>query len=138
MPMGLTIQIRGDILAAMRDESAKNPEQECCGVLAGRDGIISVIFSARNAHPESAKAYEIAPEELCRMMREMRARDLQMLGIYHSHPRGENRPSPRDIESVFYSDAAYFIVSPLADAPQSVRAFSIRDGHVAELRIETV
>lgn len=113
------------------------PEQECCGLLAGREGIITRILPARNAL-ESATAFEIAPAELFQLMRQIRGEDLEMLGIYHSHPRGENRPSPRDIESAFYSDSAYFIVSPLADAAQPVRAFSIRDGRFTELQIETV
>ncbi|HVA16442.1 MAG TPA: M67 family metallopeptidase, partial [Candidatus Dormibacteraeota bacterium] len=87
---------------------------------------------------ESATAFEIASAELFQLMRQIRGEDLEMLGIYHSHPRGENRPSPRDIESAFYSEAAYFIVSPLDDAVQPVRAFSIRDGRFTELQIETV
>lgn len=69
-------------------------------------------------------------------MREIRAASLELLGIYHSHPNGKNEPSPRDIERAYYPDAAYFIVSPLPDAPQPVRAFSIRDGRATELEIE--
>lgn len=131
----LIARIRREILAHLREEARKASEEECCGLLAGRDGIITRVLPARNAL-ESATAYEIAPEELFRLLRQMRREDLEMLGIYHSHPRGENRPSPRDIASAFYSEAAYFIVSPLADAAKPVRAFSIRDGSVAELQIE--
>lgn len=68
-------------------------------------------------------------------MREMRAAGLQLLGIYHSHPNGKNEPSPRDIDEAYYSDAAYFIISPLAGSQRPVRAFSIRDGCVTELEI---
>ncbi|HEV2617936.1 MAG TPA: M67 family metallopeptidase [Candidatus Acidoferrales bacterium] len=132
------IRIRREILSAMREEAAKMPAQECCGLLAGRDGVISAIFPAGNAHATPATAYEIAPQELFRMVKEIRAKQLELLGIYHSHPRGENRPSPRDIASAFYSEAAYFIASPLADAVQPVRAFSIREGRVAELKIDFV
>ena len=71
-------------------------------------------------------------------MREIRAAGLQFLGIYHSHPNGKNEPSPRDIELAYYSEEAYFIVSPLPDAPKPVRAFSIRDGRVQELEITIV
>ena len=68
----------------------------------------------------------------------MRARGLEHLGIYHSHPAGRNVPSTRDIERAFYPDLAYFIVSPLTDAAKAVRAFSIRECRVTELTIETV
>ena len=71
-------------------------------------------------------------------MREFRATGLDFLGIYHSHPHGENKPSPRDIELAYYSEETYFIISPQPDAPKPVRAFSIRDGRAAELEIEIV
>ena len=135
--MTAAVRIRREVISRIREEARKMPEQECCGLLAGSGGIITRILPARNAL-ESATAFEIAPAELFQLMRQIRGKDLEMLGIYHSHPRGENRPSPRDIESAFYSDSAYFIVSPLADAAQPVRAFSIRDGRFTELQIETL
>jgi len=107
-------------------------------LLAGRDGIISEIFPARNAHPNPATAYEIAPQELFRAMKEIRAKQLELMGIYHSHPRGENFPSRTDIERAFYPDTPYFILSPLADAPQPVRTFLIRNGQVEKLNIESI
>jgi len=131
------VQIRREIISRIREEARRTPELECCGLLAGREGIITRSLPARNAL-ESATAFEIAPAELFQLMRQIRGEDMEMLGIYHSHPRGENRPSPRDIASAFYSEAVYFIVSPVADAAQPVRAFSIRDGRVTELQIETV
>jgi proteasome lid subunit RPN8/RPN11 len=66
-------------------------------------------------------------------MRGIRAAGMTLMGIYHSHPNGDNVPSPRDIERAYYPDVAYFILSPRAPAP--VRAFSIRQGRVKELKI---
>jgi len=108
---------------------------ECCGLLAGRDGAITRIFSAANAAENPATSYEIAPKEIFEAMRAMRAEGNEMLGIYHSHPNGKNDPSPRDIEQAHYSEAVYFIVSPREDAERAVRAFAIRDGRVDELDI---
>lgn len=133
-----TVRIRKHILSAMREEAGKTPKRECCGLLAGRGGIISEIFRARNAHANPATGYEIAPRELFQLMREMRAQDLQLLGIYHSHPRGENRPSPTDIGQAFYPDTLYVILSPLPGAPQPIRAFLICDGEATEMTIEIV
>ena len=106
-------------------------------MLAGRDGIITAIYPAPNAS-NAANSYEIAPADLFRLIRQMRSLGLELLGIYHSHPAGENRPSSRDIERAYYPDAAYFILSPMPDAPQPIRAFSIRGGRAAELAVETV
>jgi proteasome lid subunit RPN8/RPN11 len=112
--------------------------KECCGLLAGRGNVITHAFAAANVAKDTTKAYEIAPDELFRLMREIRALGLELLGIYHSHPVGENWPSGRDIERAYYPAAAYFILSLRTDARQPVRAFSIRDGHVTELEILAV
>jgi proteasome lid subunit RPN8/RPN11 len=135
--MPSSIQIRREALAQILEEACRSPKIECCGMLAGSEGIITRAFPAINAQA-SASAYEIAPEELFRLIKEIRAAGLQMLGIYHSHPNGENSPSERDIERAYYPDAAYFIVSPLPDAANPVRAFSIRDGQSTELKIQPV
>ena len=108
---------------------------ECCGLLAGRGAAITRILPARNAAQRPESEYEIAPEELFRLMREIRGAGLEMLGIYHSHPSGGNSPSASDIERAFYPEAAYFIVSPREDDRHPVRAFAIRDGAAAELEI---
>ncbi len=110
---------------------------ECCGLLAGRDGVITAIFPATNAL-SSATAYEIPPRELFEFFRALRAEGLAHLGHYHSHPSTENFPSPTDVEMACYPEQAYFIVSPLSDAPNPVRAFSIRDGAVQELEVISI
>ncbi len=135
--MAEVVRVRAEVVEQMLEEARREPGLECCGLLGGSGAVISAIFPATNALA-SATAYEIAPEELFRVFREMRAAGLQHLGIYHSHPRGDNRPSPRDIERAYYPEAAYFILSPRHDAPRPVRAFSIRDGQVSELTIEVV
>lgn len=128
------VRVRVEILKEMLLHARREPEIECCGLLAGRDGVITTIFPAKNAL-SSATAYEIAPRELFDVFRTLRAKGLAHLGHYHSHPSTENVPSPRDVEQACYPDQAYFIVSPRADAPNPVRAFSIRDGDVEELEI---
>jgi proteasome lid subunit RPN8/RPN11 len=128
------VQVRVEILEEMLLRARSEPEIECCGLLAGREGTITAIFPARNALA-SATAYEIAPEELFRLFRAIREQGLTHLGQYHSHLSTANVPSPKDIEQAGYPDQAYFIVSPRADAPTPTRAFSIRDGAVREIEI---
>jgi len=132
--MAGSIRVCVEILNEMLGHARSEPGMECCGLLAGRDGIVTVIFPAKNALA-SETAYEIAPHELFRLFRRMRAESLEYLGIYHSHPSSKNVPSARDIRQAYYSDQAYFIVSPRADEPKPVRAFSIRDGSVREIEI---
>ncbi len=131
-----TIRIRQEALARVKGHASTDLPRECCGLLAGRDGVITRAFGATNVAADPAKSYEIATGELFRLMREIRAAGLALMGIYHSHPNSNNEPSPRDIERAYYPDAAYFILSPLVNA-KPTRAFSIRDGRVDELQIVT-
>jgi len=131
------IRVRAGIVEEMLRQARGEPRIECCGLLAGRDHAITAIFPAKNALA-STTTYEIAPQELFQLFRRMRSEGLDHMGIYHSHPTGENAPSPRDIMEAYYPHEAYFIISPEPDAPRAVRAFSIRDGRVEELEIEIV
>jgi len=134
MAEGEIVAVRAAVLDELLGEARRAPELECCGLLAGRNGVIDTVLPARNVLA-SATAYEIEPAELFALFRRMRAEGLEHLGIYHSHPRGDNAPSPRDVELAFYPDAAYLIVSPLAGADRPVRAFHITQGAARELTI---
>ena len=130
------IRLAHDVAAGILNHARSNPDEECCGMLGGCDRTILQAFPARNVADRPAVAYEIAPKELFRIVREIRATGLKFLGIYHSHPGGDNLPSSRDVERAYYPDAAYFIISPHAGAPKPIRAYSIRDGQWTELKIE--
>jgi len=131
------IRVRAQIVEEMLRLARSEPRVECCGLLAGADSVITKIFPAKNALA-SPTAYEVAPQELFPLFRQMREEGLEHLGIYHSHPATENSPSPSDIEQAGYPYQAYFIISPLPAAPYPVRAFFIRDREIEELEITIV
>ena len=137
MADGERICIRAEILERMLEHARSEPRIECCGLLAGRDGVITEILPATNALA-SPRAYEIAPKELFQLFRTLRAEGLEHLGHYHSHVASENFPSPTDIEQAGYPDQAYFIITLAERAPKPVRAFLIRDGIVQEMEISVV
>ncbi|HXX18957.1 MAG TPA: M67 family metallopeptidase [Candidatus Acidoferrum sp.] len=132
------LRVDHGVIQTILVESRRKSTQECCGLLAGREGVITHAFPAENVAADPTRNYELAPKEIVRLLREFRAQGLEFLGIYHSHPSGDNVPSPRDIERAYYSEAVYFILSPRPDAAKPVRAFSIRDGSVTELEIQLV
>ena len=115
----------------------RHPHRECCGILAGQDNVITRAFPAKNVAADPVRNYVITPKEMMRLMGEFRERQLEFLGIYHSHPHwlDANEPSPKDIALAYYSEAIYFIVTPRPYATTPVRAFSIQGGRVAELEI---
>ena len=69
---------------ALLAEARANPNIECCGLLAGREGIISAVLPAKNAL-QSAMAYEIDPEELFALFRRMRGRDFGLHAALIQH-----------------------------------------------------
>jgi proteasome lid subunit RPN8/RPN11 len=131
------VRIERGIFDRLLAEARANPNIECCGLLAGCDAVISSILPAKNAL-QSPKAYEIAPQELFELFRQIRSRGLEHLGIYHSHPNGENAPSPLDIERAFYPEPAYLIISMRPTASHPIRAFRIVEGQARELSLQIV
>ena len=129
------VRIERGVFDHLLADARANPNTECCGLLAGREAVISAILPATNAL-QSPKAYEIAPQELFELFRRIRSAGLEHLGIYHSHPNGENAPSPLDIERAFYPEAAYLIISTRPAASHPIRAFRIVEAQVRELSLQ--
>jgi len=135
--MAEVIRVKNEALKQMTDHVLQEPQLECCGLLAGSGRVITRVIATTNALA-SASEYAIAPRELFQSMREIRSAGLEFMGIYHSHPNGDNKPSARDIAQAYYPDVACFILSPREDTATPVRAFSIRDGKAAELNVQIV
>jgi len=132
-----SIRIRSEILEALFAHARANSPNESCGLLAGRNSEITMFYPAENASSTPSTKYEIAPRDLFHIVRELRAANLELLAIYHSHPSSGNSPSPTDIATAYYPDTAHIIVSPRAGTSNPIRAFQIREGEVTELRIES-
>jgi proteasome lid subunit RPN8/RPN11 len=108
---------------------------ECCGMIATRDGEAVELYRAENA-AASPLRYEIDGVEQYRIQMAIDDAGHDLGAIYHSHTRTEPYPSQTDINLAFYPEALYVIVG-LAGAEPDVKAYEIRDGQVqdAELTI---
>jgi len=102
-------------------------------MIATRDGEAVKVYAATNA-AASPLRYEIDGAEQYRIQMAIDDQDLDLGAIYHSHTRSEPVPSQTDINLAFYPDALYIIVG-LADGEPDVRAFTIRDGQVADAEL---
>jgi proteasome lid subunit RPN8/RPN11 len=138
--MKRAVRSRRKVYGQLLEHARRQPHRECCGILAGQDGLITRAFPAKNVAADPVRNYEIAPKEIVRLMAELRKRRLEFLGIYHSHPnwRDTNEPSAKDIALAYYSEAIYFIVTPRPYATTPIRAFSIRGGRAMELEIRVL
>jgi proteasome lid subunit RPN8/RPN11 len=138
--MKRAVRSRRKVYGQLLEHTRRQPHRECCGILAGQDGLVTQAFPAKNGAADPVRNYEIAPNEIVHLMGELRERRLEFLGIYHSHPnwRDTNEPSPKDIELACHSEAIHFIVTPRPYATMPIRAFSIRDRRAVELEIQVL
>ena len=110
---------------------------EGCGILGGADGRVQHLYAVENLL-HSPVAYEMEPLQQLRAMLDLEEAGMEMLAIYHSHPQGPQTPSPTDVAQAYYPDVVQVIVS-LADCQRpTVRAFTIRDGHIDEIVLKIV
>ena len=111
-----------------------NAPNECCGMIAARDGEAVAVHRATNA-AASPLRYEIEGREQYRIQTAIEDAGLDLGAIYHSHTRSAPEPSQTDINLAFYPEALYVIVG-LAGEQADVRAWRIVDAKVSEAALE--
>ncbi len=127
------MRIGRDLFDQMVRHAVADAPDECCGMIASRDGRAVKLYPAENA-AHSPFRYEIDGAEQYRIQMAIDDEDLDLGAIYHSHTRSAPYPSQTDINLAFYPDAIYVIVGVAEEQPE-VRAFTIRDGAVAETEL---
>jgi [CysO sulfur-carrier protein]-S-L-cysteine hydrolase len=104
---------------------------ECCGVIAGREGEPVRVIPMKNIDA-SPVTYRLDSREQFRVFEEMEEEGLELWAFYHSHTHSEAIPSETDVRLAFFPDSRYMLLS-LADREEPVlRSFFIRDGEVSE------
>jgi len=76
------VHIARDIIEGMESHARESYPLECCGLLAGKEKLITAIFQTRNA-AVSVDKYEIDAVEQLNVFEEIDRRSLKLLGIYH-------------------------------------------------------
>ena len=104
---------------------------ESCGILAGKEGRITRLYSMENME-KSPVSYLLAPEEQLRVFREMEGEGLELTAIYHSHPHSPAFPSQRDVDLAFYPDSLVVIISLMNPKDPQIRVFRIEGGRIEE------
>lgn len=127
------VRITNSIASGIEEHARRDKPAECCGLLSGRDGLISDIHPLRNDADKPETRYFATPEELFAAMRRIRESGQALLGVYHSHPRTAAYPSPSDVEMAFYPEAYYFIIS--LENGTELRAFKIEDSKIEDVDI---
>lgn len=121
------------IYKEMIEHSRMEYPNEACGILGGKGNRVLRLYRMTNTD-KSATTYFMDSREQFTVMRDLRERELEMVGIYHSHVSTPACPSARDIQMSFYPEALYVIVSLENMSSPEVRGFLIADG----VREETI
>ncbi len=98
------IEIEAKPWQAMLLHAERSYPNECCGVMLGHIGaetkIVSEAVPLENVYPgEKGEHYELRPEDLLQADRTARARGLDLIGIFHSHPDCDAYFSQTDLKN---------------------------------------
>ncbi len=110
---------------------------EACGIVGGQDRRALNYYPSHN-DLQSLTSYNIAPEDLFRIMMELEDKGHELWGIFHSHPATDPYPSERDIKQSYYPETYYLIASFINYTEPELRAFRINEGAVEEVEIMLV
>ena len=120
---------------------------ECCGMIASRDGEAIAVHRARNA-AASPLRYEIEGKEQYRIQTAIEDAGFELGAIYHSHTRSDPVPSQTDINLAFMEDGdgkklpcfpgTLYVIVGVKDAADDVRAWRIDEQGVEQVELEVV
>ncbi len=119
----------------MRRHAARRAPLEACGLLAGKGGQVELVLGVPNAE-RSPVRFRMQPRAQWRAFRRIEAAGLELVGIYHSHPRGPAIPSPTDV-----AETAYPVVTLIwsrVGGKWRARGFRIQAGEIVEISLQIV
>ncbi len=116
--------------------------EECCGFLLGVDSgprRILRALAAQNVNEGSrTRRYNINPTDLVRADEEARRSNLELIGIYHSHPDAPAQPSQVDLDHA-WPWYTYLVLSLQNGDPTDVAAWALSQDrstfHLDDLRV---
>lgn len=141
----MVLEIYPHQLAAIRRYGESTYPDECCGLLIGkicqnRKTVVEVKATKNVWNAESAEFflddiaatarshYTIAPETTLAVQKETRDRNLEIIGIYHSHP---NHPAiPSECDCIYaWQQYSYIIVSVQQGEASDLNNWSLNEQH---------
>jgi len=84
--------------------------EEACGLLAGIERRVTLVMPIEN-QLHSPVRFSMEPRAQLKAFLDIDQENLQLVGIFHSHPAGPAHPSYTDIEEFYYPGAVSVIWS---------------------------
>lgn len=128
------MQISRRYLDQVVAHAVRDAPDECCGVLALRDGVVVGVHELENAL-DGPKVYgfELAPADLLRVHNEIEDAGDDFGVIYHSHTRSAPYPSQTDFNFArHWPGVEWLIVGTDGDEPEVRNYLIAADGTIDE------
>jgi proteasome lid subunit RPN8/RPN11 len=125
---------RSQFFAMQRHINAEAP-LEACGLLGGKNGVVELVLPVKNAAASRVR-FQMEPRAQLRAIEQIEAEGLEIVAIFHSHPKGPSVPSPTDI-----AEASYQVVNIIwakVGRRWQARGFWIEAGRAAEVPLNVV
>lgn len=107
----MIVRFASGVIESLLAEAGAAHPNECCGLITGKPGLAEAVVPARNVSPHPANSFEIDPGTLMRTHRDVRERQRQVIGHYHSHPTGKLEPSARDAARATHNGQLWLIIA---------------------------
>lgn len=109
---------------------------ECCGLLLGHPGEILEAVPTMNVAADPARRFQVDPVAHFAAIRRARAEGLDVVGAYHSHPRGPAVLSETDRAEAFDDPAFVHVLVLPRDGV--VSAYFLKTGNFVEVPLVRV
>jgi [CysO sulfur-carrier protein]-S-L-cysteine hydrolase len=121
------------LLGEIVEHARRDAPNECCGLVASRDGQASAVLPAENL-AASPLRFEVDGPAVFRMLEQIEDGGETLGAIYHSHTRSEPYPSQTDVNfSGGWPGVEWIIVGLSKGADPVVRSYLIDDGEIREV-----
>ncbi len=125
-----TLVLKRAHMFAMQRHINNEAPLEACGLLGGKEGAVELVLAVKNA-AQSKILFRMDPKAQLRALEQIETESLELVAIFHSHPRGPSVPSPTDIQEAVYP--VVNIIWSKAGRRWQARGFWIEDGHAIEI-----
>ena len=135
------IKLKHEDYRKILDHARAGLPNEACGLLGGSeengDKIVTDVYLLRNVD-ESREHFSMDPAEQLAAVKDIRAKGIQLLGNFHSHPESPSRPSQEDIRLAYDSKMHYLILSLMEEDKPVLNSFHIEKGQVTKEELSIV
>ena len=131
------LRIPKTIYQKMLDHAEREWPLECCGILSGKEKTAQKAFELKNTE-DSPVVYSMSPQEQMEVFEEMEKESMEMIAIYHSHPKTIPFPSETDVRLTFYPDVSSVIISLKEKENPVMKAFQISKEAIYLEEIEVI